>query len=49
MVTATGKGQSELGYRMQFAEQYPTEDNFAGALAKFTSWLQGFSGITYHV
>lgn len=35
---ATGKSPSELKYRAQFAEQYPTPDKVANALATFRSW-----------
>jgi hypothetical protein len=40
LVKATGCGQSELKYRMQFAEQYSEEIGFANALANCTSWKQ---------
>lgn len=40
LVKATNKGQSELKYRMQFAERYPTEDVLARALANHDSWTQ---------
>lgn len=40
LAEATGKSRSELKYRMQFAERYPTEDEVARALATFTSWTQ---------
>jgi hypothetical protein len=40
LVEATGKSQRELGYRMQFAERYPTEDEVCSALQTFTSWRQ---------
>jgi hypothetical protein len=40
LVEATGKSRSELKYRAQFAERYPTEDEVANALATYTSWFQ---------
>jgi len=39
LVTATGKGRRELGYRMQFAEQNRTEVNLCTALQKLESQL----------
>lgn len=38
LAKATGKSQSELKYRSQFAEKYPTEDELATAVASFGSW-----------
>jgi hypothetical protein len=40
LAEATGKSRQELGYRMRFAERYPTEDELANALATFTSWRE---------
>jgi len=40
LVEATRSGRADLSYRMQFAEQYPTEDDLSTALDKFTSWTQ---------
>lgn len=40
LVEAAGKSESELKYRIQFAERYPTEAEVANALATFTSWRQ---------
>lgn len=37
---ATGKGRSELQYRMQFAERYPTEDEVSMAMDTLRSWRQ---------
>ena len=36
----TGRSRAELGFRMQFAERYPTEDEVSRALETFTSWTQ---------
>lgn len=36
----TGKGRSELQYRAQFAERYPTEDELSTALDNYDSWTQ---------
>lgn len=40
LVKATGKSQTQLQYRMQFAEQYPTEDELSHAwdTLKWESW-----------
>jgi len=38
LVEVTGKSRQELGYRMQFAERYPTEDEVSTAVETFTSW-----------
>lgn len=40
LAQVTGKSQTELSYRAQFAEQYPTEDEVSTALETFTSWTQ---------
>lgn len=40
LVEILGKGERELKYRIQFAEQYPTEENFCTAMQKITSWQQ---------
>ena len=40
LVEASGKGVRELQYRMQFAEQYPTEDKVRMAMQTFPSWVQ---------
>jgi phage N-6-adenine-methyltransferase len=34
----TGKSRQELGYRMQFAEKFPTEEEVSNAVGKFGSW-----------
>lgn len=36
----TGKARSELKYRMQLAEAYPTDGELATAVASFDSWTQ---------
>jgi hypothetical protein len=38
LVERTGKSRSELGYRIQFAERFPTEAELSNALDSFTSW-----------
>ncbi len=38
LVERTGKSRSELGYRVQFAAAFPTEDELSNALDSFTSW-----------
>lgn len=38
LVERTGKSITELTYRMQFAESFPTEDELFNALNSFTSW-----------
>jgi hypothetical protein len=40
MAEAIGKSRSELKYRMQFAERYPTENELANAVGQFPSWKQ---------
>ena len=40
LVTAIGKGERELKYRMQFAEQYKTDEDFGTAMHKFANWQQ---------
>ena len=40
LVETIGKSRSELKYRMQFAERYPTEDELANAIGQFPSWAQ---------
>ena len=40
LVQRTGKSQRELGYRMAFAERYPTEDEVCNALQTWKSWFQ---------
>jgi hypothetical protein len=46
LAEATGKSPRELGYRMQFAEQYPTEDDLRTAVRKFNSWIQVKKSLT---
>lgn len=46
LVDATGKGRSELGYRMQFAEKHPTDDELSNALETFTSWREVIASFT---
>jgi hypothetical protein len=38
LTEATGKSRSELQFRMQFAERYPTEDEVSTAVDTLTSW-----------
>lgn len=38
LVERTGKSRSELGYRVQFAAAFPTDDELSNALDSFTSW-----------
>jgi hypothetical protein len=38
LVTRTGKSQSELSYRVKFAEAYPTEAELSNALESYSSW-----------
>ena len=38
LVQRTGKSRRELGYRVQFAETYPTEAELCNALHSLTSW-----------
>ncbi len=38
LVAVTDKSRTELKYRAQFAERYPTEDEVANALATNSSW-----------
>lgn len=40
LTDSLGKSERELKYRMQFADKYPTEEEFGNALPKFTSWRQ---------
>lgn len=40
LVERTGKSRSELGYRVQFAAQFPTEEELSNALDSFTSWRE---------
>lgn len=40
LVEATGKSQTELQYRAQFAERYPDEDQLFNALNNYGSWFQ---------
>lgn len=39
LVGRTGKSRSELGYRVQFAERYPTEAELSTAVDSFRSWF----------
>jgi hypothetical protein len=45
LVAATGKSAQELSYRMQFAERYPTEDQFSTAVENCTSWNKARAGL----
>ena len=38
LVAATGKSSSEISYRVQFAEKYPTLEKVSNALETFGSW-----------
>jgi len=38
LVERTGKSRSELGYRVQFAETYATEEELSTAVDSFSSW-----------
>jgi hypothetical protein len=38
LVECTGKSRAELGFRIQFAEQNPTEAELSNALDSFSSW-----------
>lgn len=38
LASVTGKSRSELRYRAQFAEQYPTMEKVTNALVTFGSW-----------
>lgn len=40
LVAATGCSQSELSFRMRFAERYPTEDEVCTPIQTFASWIQ---------
>lgn len=40
LVEATGKSRAELQFRMQFAEQYETEDQLSTAIGNYGSWTQ---------
>jgi N6-adenosine-specific RNA methylase IME4 len=40
LVERTGKSRSELGYRVQFAAAYSTEEELSNALDSFTSWRE---------
>ena len=40
LVSEVGCSRAELKWRVQFAEQYPTEDEVATALATWPSWTQ---------
>lgn len=40
LVEATGKSRSELQYRVQFAERYPTEDELSTAVDTYGSWFE---------
>jgi len=40
LTARTGKSRRELGYRVQFAETYPTETELANALASYPSWRE---------
>jgi hypothetical protein len=40
LAEATGKSRSELQFRMQFAERYPTEDELSSAIDNYPSWIQ---------
>ena len=38
LVERTGKSRSELGYRVQFAERYPSEDELSTMVDSYPSW-----------
>jgi hypothetical protein len=38
LIERTGKSRAELGFRIRFAEAYPTEAELSNALDSFTSW-----------
>lgn len=38
LVERTGKSRTELGYRIQFAEAFPTQGELSNALDSFSSW-----------
>ena len=38
LTALTGKSGSEIKYRIQFAEQVTTDEQFANALANYASW-----------
>ncbi len=40
LVERTGKSRSELGYRLQFAEAFPTEAELSTAVDSFRSWTE---------
>lgn len=40
LVERTGKSRSELGYRVQFAATFPSEEELSNALDSFTSWRE---------
>jgi hypothetical protein len=47
LANATGKSQTELQYRMKFAESYPTEEELHNALCSFDSWY-AITQFLYH-
>lgn len=40
LVERTGKSRTELHYRAEFAERYPTEDELLNALSSFGAWRE---------
>jgi hypothetical protein len=40
LVERTGKSRSELGYRVQFAALYPSEQELSNALDSYGSWFE---------
>jgi hypothetical protein len=40
VVERTGASRTELAYRMQFAERYPSEQELLNAVEQFRSWRQ---------
>jgi N6-adenosine-specific RNA methylase IME4 len=40
LVERTGKSRSELGFRVQFAARYATEDELSNALDSYSSWFE---------
>ena len=38
LVQRTGKSQTELSYRLRFAEMFPTQAELSNALESYTSW-----------
>src|ERR1035437_6098166 len=38
LIKLTGKSKSELSYRAQFVQKYPTEEQLSNAVGQFKSW-----------